>query len=57
MNSDMRELDRQAIKNMTTYRCPKCGEELLVVLNDGAPVAFDCLACQETYSFDNIYCS
>ena len=55
--SNIAELDRQAIKKMTTYNCPKCGQPLEVVIEDETPVAFDCLDCEVTYSFDNIYCS
>lgn len=55
--NDLKFLDNQIIKKMTTYACPKCGQPLEVVIENGAPVAFDCLSCQETYTFDNIYCS
>ena len=54
---NMQELDRQAIKALTTYNCPKCGEGLQPVHCDGAVVGFDCLKCQEYYDFDNIYCT
>ena len=57
MNNDMRELDRKAIKALATYPCPKCGEPMEVIIVDGAPESFDCLRCQETHAFDNIYCS
>ncbi len=53
--TDMQELDRQIIEKMTTYACPKCGERLQAVIVDGEVMAFDCLTCEETYAFDNIY--
>ena len=54
---NMKELDARVIKQMSTYHCPKCGQELQAVIIDGAVVAFDCLGCQETFSFGNIYCT
>ena len=53
----MKDLDEKVIKIMVRHTCPKCGEFLDAVITDGVVVAFDCLNCHETYSFDNIYCS
>ena len=53
---NMQELDRQALKALNTYTCPKCGEELHSVEVDGSVTGFDCLRCEEFYSFDNIAC-
>ena len=52
----MQELDRQAL-NALKPLCPKCGATLYPVIVDGAPVGFDCLDCEEFYSYDNIVCS
>jgi len=53
----MQELDRQALKALNTFTCPKCGAELWPVYMNGEVVGFDCLDCQEFHSYDNIACS
>ena len=53
----MVDLDRQALKALNTYTCPKCGATLYPVIVNGAVTGFDCLDCEEFYSFDNIYSS
>ena len=53
---EMRELDTKVLRALNTDTCPRCGEVLNPVIVDGAPDGFDCLRCQEFYSFDNIRC-
>ena len=53
----MRELDRQVLKVLNTFLCPKCGATLSPIKVDGVVVGFDCLDCEEFYSYDNIACS
>jgi len=54
---NMQDLDRQALKALCTYTCPKCGATLYAVIVDGKTVGFDCIDCKEFYSYDNIACS
>uniref|UniRef100_A0A6M3K4H3 Uncharacterized protein n=2 Tax=viral metagenome TaxID=1070528 RepID=A0A6M3K4H3_9ZZZZ len=51
---NMQDLDRQVLKALSTYTCPKCGATLIAVIVDGAPVGFDCIDCEEFYTYDNI---
>ena len=53
---DIRELDRRALKALEP-NCPKCGAKLSPVIVNGEPTGFDCLDCEEFYTFDNIYTS
>lgn len=53
----MQDLDRQALKALNTFTCPECGAALITIILDGAPVGFDCIACEEFFSYDNIACT
>jgi len=55
--TQMQELDRQVLKALNTFTCPKCGAKLYPYIVDGATVGFDCLDCEEFYNYDNIACS
>ena len=50
----MQDSDRQTLKALNTFTCPKCGATLYPVIVNGVATGFDCLDCGEFHSYDNI---